>query len=181
MKFGLVILFLAVSALAQDQVATTVAACGPKSTTFDVKRDDSPHTLAQPEPGKALIYVINKSGLACAAGGWCFMRAGLDGTWAGAFKGEPPSFSNKGNPGYNSYFHVSVEPGVHHMCASAQIGKEDLIALTHFTVEAGKIYFLGIQGFKSDYSRSINLNLMDSDEAKYLIATSPLSVSQPKK
>jgi hypothetical protein len=109
------------------------------------------------------------------------MRVGLDGTWVGAFKGAPPSFGNGGRPTYNYYLYVSVEPGEHHMCASAQLGKEDLVTLTHFTVEAGKVYFVGIQGFKSDYSRSIDLNPMDSDEAKYLIATSPLSVSQPKK
>jgi hypothetical protein len=76
---------------------------------------------------------------------------------------------------------VSVEPGEHHACVSAQIGKDDLTVLTHFTAEAGKVYFLGIHGFNSESSMSIDISPMDSDEAKYLIATSPLSVSQPKK
>jgi hypothetical protein len=181
MKLALVALLFAGTVFAQDQPPNLTAACGPKGVTFDVKEDSSQHAIAQPAPGKALVYIISKSGLACYSGGWCVMKAALDGAWVGAFKGEPPSFGNMGRVTYNSYFYVSVEPGEHHMCVSAQLGKEDLVVLSHFTVEAGKTYFRGIQGFKSEYSRSIDISPLDSDEARYLIATSPLSVSQPVK
>jgi len=109
------------------------------------------------------------------------MRAGLDGTWVGAFL-RTVTFTD--NSPYNSYFHISVEPGDHHVCMNAQVGKGAIIALMHFTAEAGKVYYIGIQGVVSESSRFLNVGPMDSDEGKYLIATSPLSVSQvrpPKK
>jgi hypothetical protein len=56
-----------------------------------------------------------------------------------------------------------------------------MIVFAHFTAEAGKVYFLGIKGFNSESSRLLDIAPIDSDEAKYLIATSPLSVSQPRK
>jgi hypothetical protein len=43
------------------------------------------------------------------------------------------------------------------------------VKLVHFTAEAGKVYY-----FRS-------LEQADSDEAKYLIANYPLSISTPKK
>jgi hypothetical protein len=48
------------AASAQDQAAAarTAAGCGPSQTQFDVKLDDALHVLAQPEEGKAIVYVF---------------------------------------------------------------------------------------------------------------------------
>ncbi len=119
------------------------------------------------------MYIIQENAMACIPGGWCIMKVGMDGAWVGAFK--------KTAPVYNSYVPVPVEPGKHHLCVSAQSGKDDMIVFAHFTAEAGKVYFLGIKGFNSESSRLLDIAPIDSDEAKYLIATSPLSVSQPRK
>src|ERR1017187_3407487 len=165
MKVALAVLFLSVSAVAQTKATGAADACGPRDVVFDVKTDNSQHTLAQPEAGKALVYIIDKSGLACTSGGWCVMRAGLDGTWVGAYKGSAYG------PPYNSYVAVPIEPGEHHVCVDGQSGAGDMIALAHFTAEAGKVYYLGIEGVYSRPSRFLNIGPLDSDEGKYLIAT----------
>jgi hypothetical protein len=69
MKLALVALLFAGTVFAQDQSPNVTAACGPKGVTFDVKDDSSQHTLGRPASGKALVYIISKSGLACSAGG----------------------------------------------------------------------------------------------------------------
>jgi hypothetical protein len=184
MRVALAVLLLSASAFAQTKAAGS--ACGPKDVTFDVRQDNSQHALAQPETGKALIYIVSQSGLACGPGGWCVMRAGLDGEWVGAFERRQSS-SFRMDP-YNSYFYISVDPGEHHVCVDGQSGLGDMIALMHFTAEAGKVYYVGIQGAFSlgpqsvaaGYSRFLNVRPLDSDEGEYLIATSPLSVSQAK-
>jgi hypothetical protein len=101
MKSVLVMMLLAVSAFAQEQPGTVAAACGPKEA-FAVKLDQSQHTLAQPEPGRARVYFVQDIGAVNCLGG-CGTKIGLDGAWAGANK-------------QNSYFSVSVEPGEHHVC-----------------------------------------------------------------
>jgi hypothetical protein len=176
MKVALAVLFLSVSAVAQA-TAGVADACGPKDVLFDVRQDSSQHALVQPEAGKALVYIVSQSGLACGVGGWCVMRAGLDGTWVGAFLTRVPF---REDDRYNSFLYVSVEPGEHHVCVNARSGQGDMIARSHFTAEPGKVYYLGIQGVYSLYSRFLNVGPLDSDEAKYLIATSPLSVAQLK-
>lgn len=171
MKLAVVFLLLAAPVLAQNQPATVASACGPKDVIFDVKQDGSQHTLAQPEAGKALVYIIQERGLACNFRGLCIIRIGLDGTWVGAFRD-------------NSYFSASVQPGEHHMCANVQTGGGlgELKGFAHFTAEAGKVYYLRMYADRLDnFPAILGISPIDSDEAKYLIATSPLSVSQPKK
>ena len=116
---GLVMLF-AVSAFAQVPPAVAPAACGPENVSFNVKLDESQHALAQPEPGKALVYFIQEKG-ADAFG--VTTKIGLDGTWVGASKNS-------------SYFAVSVEPGEHHVCANVQSFRGHPVGLVHFTAEA---------------------------------------------
>ena len=74
--------------------------------SYDVKVDNSQHTLTPPEPEMARIYFIQDSGL------WAdhqhyTLKIGLDGTWVGAYK-------------RNSYFTVSVQPGERHVCVNVQ-------------------------------------------------------------
>jgi hypothetical protein len=47
MRRLLVVLLLAGCAFAQDPSGGAAAACGPKATRFDVKRDDSQHALKE--------------------------------------------------------------------------------------------------------------------------------------
>jgi len=61
MRIVLVVMFLAVSASAQDQPAfVAAAACGPRRVNFDVKRDETQKMLAQPEPAKARVLSDNE-------------------------------------------------------------------------------------------------------------------------
>ncbi len=168
MRSALVVMLLAVSAFAQDQSAA--AACGPRGTNFDTKRDPSQHTLAPPEPGKARVYFIQDIGVVGCLGACLTMKIGLDGAWVGADQ-------------RNSYFSVSVEPGEHHVCANRQshlARANQMVALAHFTAEEGKVYYFRTRTFGDKNQAILDLDPIDSDQAKYLIASYPLSVSRPK-
>ncbi|MGB9405968.1 MAG: DUF2846 domain-containing protein [Terracidiphilus sp.] len=167
MKIALFLLLFAASAFAQNSSSALPAACGLDKVIFKVTLDDTQHTLAQPDAGKALVYFIQDDGP------WgnhqhYTLKIGLDGAWVGAYKA-------------NSEFTVSLAPGEHHICANVQSDSSlgDLISLAHFSAEAGKVYFFrtrflaGIPGAQVPF---LVLDPVDSDEAKYLIATYPLSV-----
>ena len=170
MKIALVAMFLATSTLAQAHSAALPAACGPKKANFDVKLDISQHTPAQPEPGKAVVYFIQDAGTEpVGLDVYPISRLGVDGVWVG---------SNQ----KSSDFSISIEPGEHHMCATATfhlVGVGQPVALASFTAEAGKTYYyrtrLRLDPVTLDFDR------IDSDQAKYQIASFPLSVSTPKK
>jgi hypothetical protein len=158
-NIGLVMLF-AVSAFTQVPPAVT-AACGPKSGSFEVKLDKSQHALGQPDPGKALVYFIQEGGAA---------QIGLDGAWVGANKNS-------------SYFAVSVEPGEHHVCADVRTPRGIPgvpVGFLHFTAEAGRVYYFDAWVVYGSQSY-LFLGEVDSDQARYLIASYPLSVSTPNK
>ncbi|HSY92206.1 MAG TPA: hypothetical protein VK812_12585, partial [Candidatus Binatus sp.] len=84
MRSALIVMLLAVSAFAQRESGPLAAACGPKSISFNAKPDESQHTQAQPEPGKALVYFIQDIGEVNCFGGCITTKIGLDGTWVGA-------------------------------------------------------------------------------------------------
>jgi hypothetical protein len=50
------------------------------------------------------------------------------------------------------------------------------VVLAHIQAEAGKTYFYRIRDYQE-----LQIDPIDSDEAKYLVAFYPLSVSSPKK
>ena len=54
------------------------------------------------------------------------------------------------------------------------------IALAHFTAQAGKVYYFRTRAFGSQTQWLFDLDPIDSDQAKYLIASYPLSISHPK-
>jgi hypothetical protein len=170
MKTTLVVMLLTVCAFAQEGSGAVATACGPKSTNFDAQRDESPHALAQPEAGKARIYFIQDIGLVHCLGACLTTKIGLDGAWVGADE-------------RNSYFSVSVDPGEHHVCANRQSHFayiSHMVALVHFTAEAGKVYYFRTRSFGDKNQVLIDLDPVDSDQANYLIASYPLSVSHPK-
>ena len=167
MRIAFIALLFAASTCAQSQSAVVPAACGPSDISFKVKLDDSQHTLAQPEPGKALVYFIQDKGLqSFGIGGTVETRIGLDGTWIGANKN-------------NSYFYVYVGPGEHHVCANVQSSVMYPMELTRFTAEAEKAYYFRVRVVPTPYGLYLFLDPVDSDEANYLIATFPVSVSHP--
>jgi Protein of unknown function (DUF2846) len=166
MKIVLIAVLLAVSAFAQSPASQMALACGPQGVSFDVKLDNSQHTVVQPAPGKAQVYFIQDKGLqSFGIGGTVVSMIGIDGAWTGENKN-------------NSYFSVSVEPGEHHVCANMQFLPMEL---SHFIAEAGNIYYFRERVVPTRFGVYLFLELVDSEEGKYLIATYPLSVSRLKK
>ncbi len=167
MRIFVLAMLLAVPVLAQPSPIPT-AACGPDGVNFNVKRDGPPHTLAQPDPGKARIYFFHDAGGASILG-YPTVRIAVDGTWAGANHG-------------NSYFSVSVDPGEHHVCVNLQ---SSLVArrveLAHFTAEAGNIYYYRTRLVVSRSVELLVLEPIDSDQGNYLVETVALAVSKAKK
>lgn len=133
-----------------------------------MKLDKSQHSLTQPEPGKARIYFIHDSGAVKGIRTPTELMLGLDGAWAGA------NYES-------SYFSVSVDPGEHHICAASQsYGKTKLVVLAHFQAEAGRTFFYRTRLIVAGAPQYLELVPVDSDEAKYLIASYPLRVSHPR-
>ena len=173
MKAVLALIVFAASALGQGPSIRVPSACGIKDVTFDVKLDNTQRPPAQPESGKALVYFIQDDG-PWGVHQHYVLKIALDGAWVGAYK-------------WNSYFTVSVKPGEHHVCAEVQSNYAvgNLIALAHFTAEPGKVYYFrtrflnGMNG--GDIPSYVELDPLDSDEAKYLIASYPLSISLAKR
>jgi len=167
MRFiGLLMLFAA-SASAQAPPVASPAACGHENVSFKVKLDESQHTLAQPDPGQARVYFVHDAGTSITLG-YPTVKLAMDGAWVGANHG-------------NSCFSVSVEPGEHHVCVTLQSSLvAQRVELAHFTAEAEKVYYYRTQLVTSRSVELLELEPIDSDQGKYLIATFPLSVSQPK-
>jgi hypothetical protein len=158
--------------LAQGQPAGNAPslACGAPDARFDVKTDHEPHP-AQPESGKALVYFIQDDS-AFASRPRQTTRMGVDGEWVGATHS-------------NSYFYVSVNPGVHHLCASWQTAEgsgEIEEAAAHFTADAGGVYYFEARNaYGREVSKSISLIPLDSDEGALLAGRFSFSASRPKK
>lgn len=185
MKSALVVLLLAASAFAQDQaaIAASESACGPKDTKFEVKPNAIQHPTAQPESGKAVVYVVEDLGqcpgciVSNSFGGFfnsvdnAVTKIGMDGTWMGANRGS-------------SYIFFAADPGEHHLCMNWQSRLHErsrAYAMANFTAEEGKVYYFRervFPGHSGDYV--FELDPVNSDEGKYLVALSPASFSHPK-
>jgi hypothetical protein len=170
MKTVLIFLLLGSPVLAQDPSTAAPAGggCGSNDVQFDVVTNRNQHTVAQPEPGKALIYVVEDIERGPT------MRVGLDGAWVGANKGR-------------SYFFFSVEPGDHHVCTNWQSGVFKKTAMRigsaiTLTAEAGKVYYLRTQVYeRSESDRTVKLEPVEAAEGQFLISSSFFSTSHPKK
>jgi hypothetical protein len=168
MKIALVTLVFAVSAFAQGPPALPSAACGPSNRSFKVKLDSSQHMLEQSDPGKARVYFFQDAGTTQTVG-YPTVKIGIDGAWAGANHG-------------NSYFSVSVAPGEHHVCVTLQSSLvAQRVELAHFTAEPDRSYYYRTRLVMSRSVELLELDAIDVDQAKYLIATFPLAASSPKK
>jgi hypothetical protein len=157
-------------AFAQVQAATarTAAGCGPSQVQFDVKLDDTLHVLAQPEAGKAIVYVFEDDFTGPT------MRIGVDGSWAGATNGK-------------SFIYFSIAPGEHHVCTEWQSNvfkktSERVGGAISLNLEAGKVYYLRMTFEEvTKASGRIKLDLTDNAEGQFLLSSSALSNSHPKK
>jgi hypothetical protein len=163
MKQPLLLLFLAMSIPAVAQSADSIyqQACGPKDARFDVQQVKG-QTPTAPEPGKALVYFIQKE-----TDPIFITRIGLDGAWAGVLQ-------------HDSYIFASVAPGEHHACAATQDRKNPGAELLHFTAEAGKTYYYLVRGIVGGGFATMEFGPADRDEALFLIASDPQSAAIPK-
>jgi len=157
---------LSISAVAQTADDLYRQACGPKEASFGVKQIQGQAQTA-PEPGKALVYFIQKE-----SGTNFTTRIGLDGAWAGVIERD-------------SYISVSVAPGEHHACAATRDKNHPKPELVHFTAKAGEVYYYLVRGIAASTGTGGFATMMfgpvDRDEARFLIASDPQSVATPKR
>ena len=149
--------------------ALTAAGCGANDVHFNVKTDKKQHPTAQPEAGKALVYVIGDSSLDHVAlhVGTPPTRFGVDGTWVGA-------------NGYRSYFFFPVDPGEHRLCTNMQSKLQRQVKSTtaamSFTAEAGKSYYFKTRTPVAPVAgEEIKLVPVDPAEAQVLLAAAAFS------
>jgi len=166
MKSLVAIMLFAVYGLAQQSSPppTFHEACGPLKVNFEtIVSTSRPPT--QPEPGKALVYVAQDFPTIT-------LRIGVDGAWMGATHGR-------------SYLVFSVDPGEHHMCIRWQSHRSDfssMVSFAHFTAEPGKTYYFRERAiFYSLSPMYLDLDLIDPDEGRYLVASSPFITAHAKK
>ena len=177
LRASLIALFFVSPAFAQDSTVSlmTAAGCGANEIRFDVKTDKKKHPIAEPDAGKALVYVIGAA-WSDSVGvhiGTPLTRFGIDGSWVGA-------------NGYRSYFFFPVEPGDHRLCTSFQSKIERVVkssmAATSFTAEAGKTYYFRTKTPRGqDSYGGVELVPVDPAEAQVLIATTAFSTFRLKK
>ncbi len=175
--FCLSIFCLPICALAQqktrfgqkaDQPATA-SACDDLNVSMAVKLSDSKQAAAEPGPDKAEIYFIQDTGLAITLA-YPTTKIGIDGKWVGANKKD-------------SYFSVTVDPGEHHLCAAIQSSLvPNSIELAHLTTEPGKMYYYRTRIIMSkDGPVYLGFVPVDSDEARYMIASYPQATAHARK
>jgi hypothetical protein len=123
---------------------------------------------AQPQPGKALVYVIESSLIDK-------VNIGLDGNWLGAT-------DNK------SHIRFTVDPGVHHLCAVYQgrhgyaMDQEGAVLLLRLNAEAGHIYYFRYHAFFARDAPGIaSFEPVDEDEGPFLVQHTAEAVSTLKK
>jgi hypothetical protein len=177
MKFAFAFILIAATVSAQNSAPAPLpqSACGPMNVKFQINIDDSHSPSPKVEPGKALVFVIEDQQYTGAND--TTVRVGLDGAWVGATQGD-------------SYLSFTVAPGEHHLCADIRPGilsPGRTVSLFGLTAEAGSVYYFRARttggpsaAVAPDHTISIDLDRLNRDEGKFLVASSPLSVSNPK-
>jgi len=177
MKALLAVLLFAATALAQANPALPPAssACGPLDVIFDAQASTS-RAAGQPEPGKALVYVVEDYRQAPGELTNPTLRVGLDGSWMGATRAS-------------SYIFFAVTPGEHHLCANWQSRLKRfsrLTSLARFSPDPGKIYYFRARIIYSPAGEgsahaSLDLEPVDPDEGQFLVSSFRFSDSHPRK
>jgi hypothetical protein len=178
MRMFLFVFLVVVSPVfAQDPsaVARAAAGCGPADVEFSVKLS-KPQQASAPNPGKALVYVLEDAKVddSVFGLGGITARVGLDGSWIGA-------------TGSQSFMSFPVDTGDHRVCVNWQSSLESRAklggALT-ITAEPGKIYYLRISVYATvnrDHPYDMELEAIDPAEAQFMMSWMSLSTSHPKK
>jgi len=152
--------------------AAVKAACGPGDVKFNVRSSEGRQTAPQPEPGKAIVYVVGEYERPGNELATPTVRVGLDGSWVGANRGT-------------SHLFFPVEAGEHHLCSDWQsmpFWIHVQSSLASLTAEPGQTYYFRARIMESSPSVwTLDLEPVNSDEGRLLLATSPLSDSRPKK
>jgi hypothetical protein len=167
MKARLVVLLLCASLLVAVQAkAKTILpdACGDDSVKFFVSSLKDQPAPAPPTAGKAQIVFIENENHMIGLFMYATVRFGMDGAWVGAT-------SN------NSYFTVTIDPGVHHLCVSWQSALHMLkknIDVASFTAEQGKVYYFAanvkvIPTGDNSANYDFGLEQLDSDAGHYRV------------
>jgi hypothetical protein len=166
MKTMLGVLLLSVSLASAVPARATILpdACGDDKVKFDVTTQKDHAAPAAPEAGKALIVLIENENHMIGPFMYATVRFGLDGSWVGA--------NNS-----NSYFVLTVDPGVHHLCASWQsaLGRvKKNIDVAEFTAEPGKTYYFAanvkvIPTGDNNANIDFSLSPLNDDEGKYRV------------
>jgi hypothetical protein len=167
MKPSLRALFLCATLACAGQAlaATLPDSCGNDDVKFDVKTEAGQPAPAGPAEGKAQIVFIENENQVIGPFMHATVRFGMGGEWVGANYG-------------NSYFALTVDPGVHHLCAFWG-GKN--VAVTSLAAEPGKVYYFAAQvNVQSQHSITFGLSQLNEDEGKYRVKLSKLSTSKPK-
>lgn len=179
---AVVLVAIPVCAQAGSASAAGIPGCGDPATKFEVKTS-SQHSPIQPEPGKAVVIVVEDDSTFNSTPKPT-TRVGLDGEWMGANHG-------------NSFLSFAVDPGVHHLCASwqpqAALGLAGVTtlkkmsrrsAVTSFTAAAGSLYYFRVKDvfFDTDTSQvvEIKLDAVNSDEGQLLANDRPISIFRKK-
>lgn len=179
MKTLFAVAFVVSCALAQDPAAITRArsACGPWPAKFAVRTERGAHPAPQTPARKALVYIVEDQRQdlrPCLGNCGALTRLAMDGAWMGANRGS-------------SYFSFFASPGEHHLCAAWEKGGnrlQDRTSLAPFTAEPGRVYYFRVRvtniappaGFYS-----IDLESLNADQGRFLVAASPLSTFRQKK
>ncbi|MGC1783901.1 MAG: hypothetical protein WA708_15365 [Acidobacteriaceae bacterium] len=150
---------------------TLPGSCGDDKIQFDVKTEKGQPGLAAPATGKAQIVFIENENQMIGPFMHATVRYGVDGAWVGANNGS-------------SIFALTVDPGVHHLCANWQsdlkrFGKN--AEATSFTADPDKVYcFAASVTVESKDVVNFGFSQMNEDEGQYQVKGSKKSTSKPK-
>jgi hypothetical protein len=175
-RLAVLLLCAAFVFVAQARATILPDACGDDKVKFDVKTENNKTVPAPPADGKAQIVFIENENHMIGPFMSATIRFGMDGAWVGA--------NNS-----NSYFTVTADPGVHHLCASWQsaLGRvKKNIDVASFTAEPGKTYYFAatvkvIPTGENDANIEFSLSQLNDDEGKYRVKAWKLATSKPKK
>jgi len=172
-----VLSLLCVSLVFAAQARATVLpdACGDDKIKFDVSAKNGQPAPAPPPAGKAQIVFIENENQMIGTMMYATVRFGLDGAWAGA------NYNN-------SYFAVTVDPGVHHLCASWQSSLRMIkkyVDMASFTAEPGKVYYFAanvkvIPTGDNNANFDFSITQLNDDEGQYRVKAWKLATSKPK-
>jgi hypothetical protein len=133
-------------------------ACPAHDVGFSLRTDKTTHPTPDPEPGKALVYVLRPATIGLAIQ----TKLAIDGEWIGANRAR-------------HYFYVNLNPGVHYFCSKSE--NRSTLAMR---LQAGRTYFLE-QKIKMGFLKARNkLVLLGDAEGRDKLAECHLSISRRK-